>query len=171
MEAAAAQGAKDAHHITATGEVLADRIHGSAAKVVPNIITRNGVTTEVLREDWGVGASPIVHAIHVILRAGALSAWHKHMIQTDHIMVLGGSIKCVLYDGREDSPTFGKVDVHHLSPMRPTLVVVPPGVWHGLQNLEGHPSSFLNYFDYAYKYEDPDEWRLPADTDEIPYRF
>jgi hypothetical protein len=29
----------------------------------------------------------------------------------------------------------------------------------------------VNYFDLQYDYTDPDDWRLPPDTDEIPYRF
>lgn len=29
----------------------------------------------------------------------------------------------------------------------------------------------VNDIDRAYRYEDPDHWRLPADTGEIPYRF
>jgi dTDP-4-dehydrorhamnose 3,5-epimerase len=50
-------------------------------------------------------------------------------------------------------------------------VVIPPRVWHGLQNLDATDSTFVNYFDLQYDYRAPDDWRLPQDTDEIPYRF
>ncbi len=53
----------------------------------------------------------------------------------------------------------------------PGLVVVPPGVWHGVQNLLNRPSAVVNMPDRAYRYEAPDHWRLPPDTDQIPYRF
>jgi dTDP-4-dehydrorhamnose 3,5-epimerase len=109
--------------------------------------------------------------IHVDFRPGALSAWHMHRNQTDHIFVVAGTIKVVLFDDREESATRGNLEIYHLSPLRPTLLVVPPEVWHGLQNLEAGHSSFVNFFDRRYEHDDPDEWRLPPDTDEIPYRF
>ena len=94
-----------------------------------------------------------------------------HERQVDRLFVVYGSLRLVLYDGREASRTRGKVDVLILSPLRPTQVAIPPGVWHGLQNLEPDTSMFVNMFDHAYRYDDPDEWRLPPDTDAIPWRF
>ena len=58
-----------------------------------------------------------------------------------------------------------------LGTVRPGLVVVPPRVWHGVQSVHAGSSSLLNLVDRAYRYERPDHWRLPPDTDEIPYRF
>jgi hypothetical protein len=29
----------------------------------------------------------------------------------------------------------------------------------------------VNYFDHQYQYDNPDEYRLPPDAAEIPYRF
>jgi dTDP-4-dehydrorhamnose 3,5-epimerase len=40
-----------------------------------------------------------------------------------------------------------------------------------VQNIGDGPAAVLNAVDRAYDYEDPDHWRLPADTPEIPYRF
>jgi dTDP-4-dehydrorhamnose 3,5-epimerase len=55
--------------------------------------------------------------------------------------------------------------------VRPALVTIPPRVWHAVRNLSSTPSMMLNLTDRAYSYEDPDHWRLPADTDRIPFRF
>jgi dTDP-4-dehydrorhamnose 3,5-epimerase len=140
-------------------------------KATNNIITRNSVTTEVFRKEWGTGPTQIEHMIHVCLRPGAISAWHCHTLQTDHLFVTDGSIRLVLYDDREQSPSYRKLNLLLLSRLDPRLVVIPPGIWHGLQNLELVASSFINFFDREYCYEDPDEWRLPWDSDEIPYRF
>lgn len=161
---------KDPHHISREWELLGDHIDGVALREVRHVITRNGQTTEVHRRDWELCAD-VAHVVHVMLRAGTLSAWHKHDQQTDHVFCVGGMLKIALYDDREASPTRGKVDVFHVSAARPTLLVIPPGVWHGIQNVWHEPSSFVNYFDREYRYEDPDEWRLPPDTDEIPYSF
>jgi len=152
-------------------DVSSDRIAGTELRDVRNIITGNGITTELFRQDWGVVDAEVVQIIHVSLRPGALSAWHKHERQTDHIFVVGGHLRTALYDGREDSPTYQMVNVHHQSRERPFLLILPPGVWHGLQVLGNETASFVNFFDHQYRYDDPDEWRLPSDTDEIPYRF
>jgi dTDP-4-dehydrorhamnose 3,5-epimerase len=58
-----------------------------------------------------------------------------------------------------------------LGMMRPGLVVVPPKVWHGVQNLADEPSSLVNLVDQAYRYENPDHWRVPPDSPHVPYRF
>jgi dTDP-4-dehydrorhamnose 3,5-epimerase len=42
-------------------------------------------------------------------------------------------------------------------------------VWHGLKTLGATPSLILNLVDRAYSYENPDHWRLPPDTPEIPF--
>ena len=164
-------GRKDAAHIDRNWVVDRQLIDGVKTREVRNIVTANGVTTEVYRPDWGIVDGEVRQAIHVSLRGGTVSAWHQHRNRWDFIMVVGGHMRVVLYDPREESPTRGQVDVFHLSPARPTLLAVPPWVWHGVQNLSSDSSSFVNLFDQPYDYEDPDEWRLPRDTDEIPYTF
>jgi dTDP-4-dehydrorhamnose 3,5-epimerase len=162
---------KDEPHVTPDWDIAMDLIDGVSTREVRNVVTSNGITTEVHRDDWEIVPGSVEQVIHVSLRAGAISAWHMHERKTDHLMVVSGHLRAVLYDGREESPTAGRLNVLHLSPTRPTLVVIPPRVWHGIQNLSDGPSTFVNYFDLQYDYRAPDDWRLPADTDEIPYRF
>lgn len=161
---------KDRAHITADGRLTRTLLEGSAVRESHHIVTGNGITTELHREDWGI-VGDVRHAIHVALRPGALSAWHLHREKTDHLMVIGGHLRVVLYDGREGSATHGQVDVHHVAGARPQLLVIPPDVWHGVQNIGEGSACFVNYFDVVYDHQDPDEYRLPADTPEIPYRF
>jgi dTDP-4-dehydrorhamnose 3,5-epimerase len=162
---------KDGHHVTEDWTALREGIAGVKLHEIPNLITRNGVMTEIFRADWGMVDRPIEQMIYVALRPGSLSAWHMHALKTDHLMVIEGTVKTVLYDGREDSPTHKQIEVFHLSVMRPTLIVIPPGVWHGLQNVEADNSGFVNFFDRAYDPLDPDDWRLDPECEEIPYRF
>jgi dTDP-4-dehydrorhamnose 3,5-epimerase len=162
---------KDPPHITPDWEVRRDLIDGVRVREVRNVVTHNGITTELFRTDWGIVDYDVTQIIHVALRGGAVSAWHMHELKTDHLFVVGGHIKVVLYDDREGSSTRGRVDVFNLSPTRPQLLVVPPSVWHGVQNLSTEVSTFVNFFDREYDYKDPDDWRLPPDTTEIPYRF
>jgi len=136
-----------------------------------NIITGNGITTELFSSNWSEQINPPQHIIQVVLRANTISAWHCHERQEDHIFTIDGTIKVVLYDTRPHSPTKGDVNEFVISFHRPTLLIIPPGVWHGIQSMENKDIRFLNMFNHPYNHENPDEWRLPVDTNEIPYKF
>lgn len=164
-------GAKDPAHIDHDWVIARKLIDGVRVREVRNIVTANGITTELYRPDWGIVEGTVQQVIHVALRGNAISAWHQHRHRWDFLFVVGGHFRIALYDPREGSPTHGQVDVFHLSPARPMLLAVPPWVWHGVQNLSNDVSAFVNMFDRPYAYDDPDEWRLPADTPDIPFRF
>jgi dTDP-4-dehydrorhamnose 3,5-epimerase len=171
MERGDEAGRKDDAHISPDWVVDRQLIDGVAVREVRNVVTANGVTTELYRLDWGVVEGQVQQAIHVALRGDALSAWHQHRQRWDYVFVVGGHLRVVLHDPRDGSPTKGQVNVFHLSPARPQLLAVPPWVWHGVQNLSNETSCFVNLFNLPYDYADPDEWRLPADTPDIPYTF
>ncbi len=162
---------KSTYHITSNWDYLNPLIDGVKTREVKNIITRNGHTTELFRVDWGIFSYPIEQIINVALRPQTISAWHMHKLQTDHIFVTYGTIKVVLFDDRQDSTTKGQIDVFHLSLLRPMLLIIPPGIWHGVQNLSNEVSMFINFFDKQYNYKDPDEYYLNYNTNEIPYKF
>src|SRR5215213_124301 len=162
---------KDAQSVTSDWTVLQDRIEGVELIEVRNVISNSGHTTELLRRDWFGGRVEIDQVFQVTLGPHAISAWHVHLDTTDRLFVNAGQVKIALYDGREGSPTRGRVNDFRLGDRRPGLIVVPPGVWHGIQNLLATESRVINLVDVAYEYEDPDHWRLPADTAEIPYSF
>ena len=162
---------KDAAHVTPDWQRLEEPIAGVNTREVRNLVTSNGLTTELFRKDWGIVDGDVTAMIYVTLRPGAVSAWHMHKLKTDHVFVVAGAIRAVLYDDRAESVTHGKVDVVNLSPMRPMLVVIPPGIWHGFKVLGQEPGAFVNFFDREYDYDDPDDWRLPPSTAEIPYQF
>ncbi|MFP5245777.1 MAG: dTDP-4-dehydrorhamnose 3,5-epimerase family protein, partial [Thermoanaerobaculia bacterium] len=107
----------------------------------------------------------------VVLFPGAISAWHAHASTIDRLFASNGLVRIVLYDARKDSPTYGKVNDFRFGTVRPALVYIPPRVWHGVMNIGDGPSVLINMPDRAYCYEDPDHWRVPADSPEIPFRF
>jgi len=49
--------------------------------------------------------------------------------------------------------------------------VVPPRVWHGVENSGTNPAVLINAVNLAYQYEDPDHWRLPSNSPDIPFDF
>lgn len=163
---------RDGQSISPTWEATTQRpLHGVTYKEVRHVPKENGHLTEVLRSEWLDGASTIDQIFTVTLNPGGLSAWHMHGFTVDRLFCLAGLVKIVLFDARPSSPTFGELNVYRLGTARPALLVVPPGVWHGVQNIHAAPSILLNAVDQAYIYEGPDHWRLPVDTDQIPYRF
>jgi dTDP-4-dehydrorhamnose 3,5-epimerase len=165
---------KDEQSVTADWQVLQEAIDGVRLIEVRSVIGERGSTTEVLRREWfGHGAADfeIDQVFQVLLGPDAVSAWHVHLNTTDRLFVTGGHVKVALYDSRPGSRTHGMVNEYRLGDRRPGLVIVPPGVWHGLKNIGAEEARVLNLVDRAYQYEDPDHWRLPADTAEIPYRF
>jgi dTDP-4-dehydrorhamnose 3,5-epimerase len=162
---------KDEQSVTADWTVIQEQIEGVRLIEVRNVLRDSGHTTEVLRRDWFDGDVEIDQVFQVTLGPHAVSAWHVHLGTTDRLFANVGQVKIVLYDGRPESPTRGLVNEFRLGEPRPGLVIVPRGVWHGLKNLTGTESRVLNLVDLAYTYADPDHWRLPADTAEIPYSF
>ena len=162
---------KDEQSVTSDWTVLRKPIDGVQLIEVRNVIANSGHTTEVLRRDWFGADVEIDQVFQVTLGPDGISAWHVHLDTTDRLFVNAGQVKIVLYDSRPESPTRGLVNEFRLGDRRPGLVIIPPGVWHGVQNLQATESRVLNLVDVAYEYEDPDHWRLPADSAEIPYSF
>jgi len=162
---------RDGQSVTAdwmpTGRALID---GVRVIDIRSVAKRAGFLTEIFRADWPE-ARHVEHVFQVTLAPGAISAWHAHRDTTDRLFASAGGITLALYDGRAASPTHGRVLELQLTIARPQLVVIPPGVWHGLIVTGIAPAIVLNLTDRPYAYDDPDHWRLPADTPKIPYRF
>ena len=146
-------------------------IDGVVVKEINNVPTDFGYLTEIFRQDWGLDELGVDQVFQSCLESGAISAWHAHAITTDRLFVSSGRMKIVLYDGRSESPTFGTINQFRFGTERPAIVVVPPQVWHGIQNVSSGQSFIVNVVNHAYNYEKPDHYRLPADTDQIPFQF
>jgi dTDP-4-dehydrorhamnose 3,5-epimerase len=146
-------------------------IEGVVVREVRAVGTGYGALTEVFRTDWGLDEQHVDQIFQTVLDPGAVSAWHAHGETTDRLFVSLGRAEIVLYDGRPDSPSSGELNRFVFGTYRPALLVVPPRVWHGVRNGTGEPVMVLNAVDRAYSYQEPDHWRLPPDTEEIPYRF
>ncbi len=163
--------ARDAQSITSDWQVLQPLIEGVVVREVRNVLKDNGSLTEVWRDDWHLAPTGIAQVFQVVIEPLAISAWHVHQSATDRLFANRGQLKIVLFDARAGSPTESRLNVFRCGSARPMLIVVPPGVWHGVQNIGATAASLLNLPDRAYAYESPDHWRLPPDTDRIPYSF
>jgi dTDP-4-dehydrorhamnose 3,5-epimerase len=100
---------------------------------------------------------------------GVVKAWHYHKKQTDNFTCIRGMMKVVLFDARKESPTHGMLMELFVGDKNPALIGVPPGVMHGFKAIGTETAYFLSIPTLPYNYQEPDEYRLPPDTREIPY--
>lgn len=102
---------------------------------------------------------------------GVVKAWHAHQRQTDNFCCLQGNVMVALWDGRQDSPTFGETNSFVIGELRRTLIQIPPGVWHGWVCLGTELSIVLNVPTEHYVYAEPDELRRPWDDPQIGFEW
>ena len=67
---------------------------------------------------------------------GTIRAFHKHQELIDWFFIAHGSAKFALRDDRAESPTFQEMNTVVIGTRNPSLIVVPPGVFHGWMALE-----------------------------------
>ena len=146
-------------------------IDGVQVVEVKNVVTARGFLTEIYRADWNLAPGQVGQVFQTTLEPGGISAWHAHAGGIDRLFVSSGLILIVLYDGRRGSATYGRLNQFRFGSVRPALVTVPAGIWHGVQNIAGTPSLLLNLVSECYSYEDPDHYRLPMTSEEIPFKF
>jgi dTDP-4-dehydrorhamnose 3,5-epimerase len=101
------------------------------------------------------------------MHTGVVKAWHLHRRQVDWWMVPQGSLKAVMHDLREDSPTRGAtLEVLLGEAYAPRVLRIPPGVAHGCKVLDGPCSLF---YITSQVYTPADELRIPHDDPGIGY--
>ena len=52
-----------------------------------------------------------------------------------------------------------------------TIMIIPAFIFHAHQNIGGTDALLVSMPTRAYQHDDPDVFRLPLETDAIPYRF
>lgn len=100
---------------------------------------------------------------------GVVKAWHYHKHQIDHFIVVHGMMKVVLYDARDGSSTRGTVNEFFMGVHNPMLLQIPNGVYHGFKCISEHEALVINVPTELYNHTEPDEFRIPAHSPEIPY--
>ena len=100
-----------------------------------------------------------------------VKAWHYHKKQTDNFTCVKGMMKVVLYDAREKSATYRQLMELFIGERNPALITVPPGVYHGFKAIGTETAFFISIPTIPYNYKEPDEYRFPPDTSEIPYEW
>jgi dTDP-4-dehydrorhamnose 3,5-epimerase len=128
-----------------------------------------GHLVEMFRADWETFDPEPAMSYYSLTYPGVVRAWHRHTRgQVDHFVCPEGRIKIGVYDEREGSPTEGELNTFVVGEHSQRLVRIPGDCWHGFKTIGDEPALLVNFPTNLYDYDDPDEERLPYDTDRIP---
>jgi dTDP-4-dehydrorhamnose 3,5-epimerase len=143
-------------------------IAGVFVKPLRQILDERGKIMHFLRND-----DPEFEAFGEIyfsvVYPGVIKGWHLHRKMVLNYAVPVGSIKLVLFDGREDSPTHRQLMEIFTGPDNYSLIQIPPGVWNGFKGIGTTPSVVANCSSIPH---DPDEIvRMDPFDPSIPYNW
>jgi len=127
-----------------------------------------GYFMEILRNDDALMEKFGQTAVSVTYPS-VIKAFHWHKKQTDMWFVASGMAQIVLYDRREESPTFRETQVIYAGEEDPQLIIIPPGVAHGYRVLGTKPLYMLYHMTESYEPGKPDEERIPFDDPKIGF--
>ncbi len=145
-------------------------IEGVKIKKLRPICDERGRLMEILRSDDEI-FQKFGQVYMTTVRPGVIKGWHYHKIQTDNMTVVHGMTKMVLYDARKDSPSHGQVAEYFVGIHNPILVQIPPMVYHGLKGIGDTEAIVINCPSEPYRHGEPDEYRVPPQSDEVPYSW
>lgn len=152
-------------YATLSRQPLIDGVKTKALRLIPD---ERGWLMEILRADEADLFTKFGQVYVSATYPGAVKAWHYHKAQVDNFACVEGMVKLVLVDTRPGSPTQGAVNEFFVGSLNPTLVQVPPLVYHGWKCVSEHLALVVNAPTEPYRHGDPDEYRLePHGT--LPY--
>jgi dTDP-4-dehydrorhamnose 3,5-epimerase len=157
------------------GKLRAKPLSGVQFRPTRPVPHEDGHVTEVARASWQELEDPIVQVHITTTLAGRIRAWGLHQYSTDRLFVVTGLIKIVIFDGRQGSSTYGRVNEFTVSEKNPGLLIIPPNLYHGWRNIGISEAVIINMPSKEYDHEHPDALDLPWDgalaQQLIPYRW
>jgi dTDP-4-dehydrorhamnose 3,5-epimerase len=171
VSAVSTEPAKDTATVLASGVSVEALPHGVTVRRTTTHVDERGTVCELFDPRWQWHPDPLVFAYMFTLRPGKAKGWGLHKLHDDRYVLMSGELLLVLYDVRPDSPTRGLVSKIVLSTYDRRLINIPAGVWHANWNIGREDVVVVNFPTRPYDHENPDKFRLPLDTPEIPFRF
>ncbi len=163
--------AKDQQTVSTVGAKRLGLPEGVELRDCPPHLDARGSLVEVYDPRWNWHPDPMVYAHLMTIRPGVIKGWALHEHHDDRYFPVRGEVEIVLYDEREKSASVGSVSQIVLSDRRHQLLSIPAGVWHAVRNLCDFEAILLNLPTQPYDHANPDKFRLPLDTDRIPFSF
>jgi dTDP-4-dehydrorhamnose 3,5-epimerase len=165
------QAKRDVQTVDKSGERVDRPLDGMLFHEVVRHRDDRGSVVELFDPRWGWHPAPLVFAYLFAIRPGIAKGWGLHKEHEDRYFVIAGEMEVVLYDPRPESSTYKKICRVVLSADRPRLMNVPRNVWHADYNFGDTDVVVVNFPTIQYDHTNPDKYRLPLDTDLIPFDF
>jgi dTDP-4-dehydrorhamnose 3,5-epimerase len=162
---------KDVPSVNASGEPLSRLPDGVTFRPAPTQVDERGSVCELYDLRWLWHPDPLVFVYMFTLRPGMIKGWGLHKLHEDRYFVIEGEMQIVMYDVRPGSSTQNTISQIVLSQHNRGLLNIPAGIWHANRNLGNKDAIVINFPTRPYQHDDPDKYRLPLDTDQIPYKF
>ena len=143
-------------------------IEGVMVKKLRVVPDERGRLMEILRNDDEMFES-FGQVYMTTAYPGVVKGWHYHKRQHDNMAVVKGMMKIVLFDRRKESVTHGEVNEFFAGDYNPILIHIPPYVYHGFKCISEEEAIVINAPTEAYRYEEPDEYRVHPYENDIPY--
>jgi len=135
-------------------------INGVIVKDLTVNLDGRGEVTELWSKPWlEKGLSNVEHIYQSTTDFGVTKCWHLHQMHTDQFVVTRGKLQVTLVDLREESTSFGHVNVFFLGTLRPRILKIPPMIMHGWKALSFPEVIVLNLQTHVYNKND--EYKYP----------
>lgn len=128
----------------------------------------SGILVETLRTDWkeiyGKNREFAMQYFSVTQSGIARdeNIWHYHPTQEDRFVVAQGAIVAAVADNRQNSKTFGLLNLFHMKADKdPYMLLIPKGTFHGFLVVSNTPCVLLNFPTLLYN---------PNEEQRLPYR-
>lgn len=143
-------------------------IHGVEVHQLEQIPDERGYVMHMLRKDdpWFRDFGEIYFSV---VYAGVIKGWHLHKEMRLNYSCVSGMIKLVLFDYREESPTYKEVNEFFMGDQNRILVSVPPLVWNAFQGISYAESIVANCATIPHRKDEMVS--LDIGMNNIPYRW
>ncbi len=162
---------RDVQTVEANGAPLSLLPDGMRIRDLPFHTDERGSVFEMFDPRWEWHPDPVKFVYCFTVRPGVVKGWGLHIQHVDRYILLQGEMELVLYDVRPESSTYKQIIKVYLSESSRKIVNVPRNVWHADRALGNKDAVIVNLPTIPYDHTNPDKYRLPLDTDLIPYSF
>ncbi|MCZ4551806.1 polysaccharide biosynthesis C-terminal domain-containing protein [Gordonia rubripertincta] len=153
------------------GAALVALPHGVTLHDCKVLSDDRGTLCEMFNPEWNWSEKPLTYSYYFTIRPGMIKGWGVHFKHEDRYFILAGDVELVLWDDRPDSPTKDEVFEIYLSDQDRRTVNIPEGVYHASRNIGTNDAVIVNFPTQLYDRSNPEKYRLPLDSDRVPYSF
>ena len=135
-----------------SGEAEKSAILGVACRSLEPAEDLRGSLCEVHRDEWGLAPRPVQWDF-ITTKPRVLRGLHVHRLRHDYMITVGGYATIGLVDIRRQSPSFRRSMTIAVAGDRPQVIIVPPGVAHGIYT----PGPMLYLYGLSNYYDGKDQ--------------